>query len=77
MIFPFVLVSAVLSLLSVLPGAVENPLNALWLLAALPGYTAGLIIVYFALLFLLTLFINPKCAQEKDSVFFRRLTVFS
>ena len=35
MIFPFVLVSAVLSLLSVLPGAVENPLNALWLLAAL------------------------------------------
>ena len=53
MIFPFVLVSAVLSLLSVLPGAVENPLNALWLLAALPGYTAGLIIVYFALLFCL------------------------
>ena len=69
MIFPFVLVSAVLSLLSVLPGAVENPLNALWLLAALPGYTAGLIIVYFALLFLLTLFINQSVRRRRTACF--------
>ena len=52
-------------------------LDWLWVILLIIGYTLGLIIVHFAILFVISLFIDKNKEQTTDNRFFRFVTVYS
>lgn len=76
MLHPFVIPGLLLALLMLLPG-LDSPLKALWIIPAALGCTAALLIAYFLILYVISLFISFEKPQNTNNRFFRAVTNFS